>query len=183
MGHYNGKPVADSALNFSIFDLKRLGFLTGLTGGSVSWNNGQSQIKVYANTITSNPAIRLAYTLTDYRDGSKREFSYKIKLETTDCHFGGVRYWFICSCGCRVGKLFLAQGYFVCRFCLDPIYESQLQNYESRGGLYAQWDIAEKVDKLERSIGTRFYAGKPTRKQIRIYKLYARLSKYNRMGL
>jgi hypothetical protein len=51
-----------------------------------------------------------------------------IPLTWTPCHYGGQRPWFRCpgwGCGRRVAKLYLGDGAFRCRHCLDLGCESQ----------------------------------------------------------
>ena len=54
--------------------------------------------------------------------------TYDVKLEWTDCNFGGSRPWFICpekNCSRRVEKLYRPPGekYYFCRHCWDLTYE------------------------------------------------------------
>ena len=49
------------------------------------------------------------------------------QYETTPCHYGGVRYWFLCSkCKKRVAKLYAppSSERFACRNCHNLTYES-----------------------------------------------------------
>lgn len=78
-------------------------------------------------------AIYLNYTVTPPRGGESRDVSYLVRLEYTDCNFGGSRPWFRCptnagGCDRRVGKLYLPiytdQGRFLCRECYDLGYRS-----------------------------------------------------------
>ncbi|MEI6127263.1 MAG: hypothetical protein WCQ99_12005 [Pseudomonadota bacterium] len=48
-------------------------------------------------------------------------------MTTTLVYFGGSRYWFLCpgrGCGRRVGKLYGAGKYFLCRHCYNLTYDS-----------------------------------------------------------
>jgi hypothetical protein len=49
-----------------------------------------------------------------------------IRLTTTQPHFGGKRFWFVCGCGRRAGRLCLPteQIMFRCRLCYDLTYAS-----------------------------------------------------------
>lgn len=49
-----------------------------------------------------------------------------IPVTTVRPHLGGKRFWFLCGCGRRVGRLYLAPGQrgFACRFCNDLTYTS-----------------------------------------------------------
>lgn len=60
----------------------------------------------------------------------RRQFS----LVRTRPHFGGVRWWFRCQCGLRVGRLYLPPSgipVFACRMCHDLTYRSS-QTHNSR---------------------------------------------------
>lgn len=77
--------------------------------------------------------IYLDYTVTPHGDGDKRDISYLVPIDYTDCNFGGSRPWFRCptdagGCGRRVGKLYLPLytngDRFLCRECYDLGYRS-----------------------------------------------------------
>ncbi|MEW6380820.1 MAG: hypothetical protein AB1611_14600 [bacterium] len=75
--------------------------------------------------------IILAYSVTDKLTGQKEEITERIDIGSTPCHFGGVRYWFVCpSCRRRAGKLYLAPGtrHFRCRNCANLTYRSCQEN-------------------------------------------------------
>jgi hypothetical protein len=79
--------------------------------------------------------VRLQY---NYRkDGDDWEsLDYPVKLLTTPCHYGGVRYWFSCpamGCGKRVALLYLGDRYFACRKCYQLAYRSQRETADDRG--------------------------------------------------
>src|SRR5262249_51545398 len=66
------------------------------------------------------------------------DLDYSVRLVTTPCHLGGVRWWFICplsrngvGCGRRVRKLYLCGKYFGCRHCHNLTYRS-CQESDSR---------------------------------------------------
>lgn len=68
----------------------------------------------------------------------------RVRLETTPCHLGGVRWWFICPLGVggqpcrrRVAKLYLPywSRYFGCRTCHDLTYTS-CQEHDKRVDFY-----------------------------------------------
>ncbi len=78
--------------------------------------------------------LRLIYaTATDGRWDLEHRVEQVVPLQTTQPHFGGLRWWFSCpqlidgkECGRRVGKLYRPpdQRHFACRNCLDLTYES-----------------------------------------------------------
>ncbi len=81
----------------------------------------------------TRPTVRLWYTgvlRSTKQEGSE---DYTFRLTTTQPHFGGLRWWFICplivsdrTCQRRVSKLYLPQDgrYFGCRHCYDLTYTS-----------------------------------------------------------
>ena len=88
---------------------------------------------------TSSLFLRFVYTITRRDTDEKISLDYPIKLTTTPCNFGGVRYWFICPleldgrpCGKRIGKLYLPpEGkYFGCRNCYNLTYESCRESHK-----------------------------------------------------
>lgn len=50
----------------------------------------------------------------------------RLRFATSRCHFGGIRYWFICSvCGKRIGRLYvtMSANEFKCRRCHNLTYQ------------------------------------------------------------
>lgn len=84
-------------------------------------------------------AVLLSYRLAGW-DGVKTDYESAVELVRTACHFGGSRWWFVCSllidgkcCGRRVRKLYLPPGgrYFGCRRCYKLTYRSA-QEHDKR---------------------------------------------------
>lgn len=137
------KDTVDDSRMLSIFYLNQQGLLKPKTTitGSLTWTNSytgeyRASIGYEINTSVSNPYVRIYYTITRF-DGSKEEFDYKIRLETTACNLGGSRWWFICplsvdgrNCNKRVGKLYIPSrgNYFGCRHCYDLTYRSSQES-------------------------------------------------------
>ena len=81
----------------------------------------------FINVSTETGQLWLAYSYR-YNDGVWDDLDYSVRLQTTPCHYGGLRYWFICpSIGCsrRVGILYKRGRYFACRCCQQLVYKSQ----------------------------------------------------------
>jgi hypothetical protein len=79
---------------------------------------------------------------------------YRVRLQTTEPAWGGVRWWFTCPLVCdglpcerRVQKLFLPPGrrYFGCRHCYDLTYESRRHNVYNR--------LLFKIQAIRRRLG------------------------------
>jgi hypothetical protein len=84
-------------------------------------NIGNIDVKI------GNGQVILSYSCSQ-KGGAWERLEYPIPLETTACHYGGVRYWFTCpalGCGRRVAKLYLGDKYFACRHCYQLAYKCQ----------------------------------------------------------
>jgi len=64
--------------------------------------------------------------------------SQLISITSTRPHLGGKRFWFLCACGKRVGKLYIPPGEesFRCRHCCNLTYESA-QTHDPRANSLA----------------------------------------------
>jgi len=192
MGRYylDKKDTIEDCTQLSIFKLKEFGFLRGFCGGTLTWTRRLSGKKSSIGAlvdITGEPYMKVNYTITD-QDGNKGDYDYKIKLTTTACHFGGVRYWFICPlsangvyCGRRVGTLYLGPGgkYFGCRHCYNLSYESR---NETRSGMFGAFGRVLRSDKLIEELRNHIrrwtYRGRPTRKVKKLFALEQRMEVY-----
>ncbi len=91
--------VAESSKNFSVFWLKKYGYLskdvTYKYGGITwtwHWSGHQNNISFLVNREDGEQWIRLTYTVTT-SDGVKTDMDFKLPLTTTKCNYGGIRYW------------------------------------------------------------------------------------------
>jgi hypothetical protein len=126
----------------------------------------------------------LKYGVSDNFTGDNIEYDYKVELTTSECHYGGVRYWFVCplttngvQCNQRVGKLYLTpQGnYFGCRHCHNITYADRNMSKRRRKGINASIDREDKYDTLNNQMKRWTYNGKLTRKARQLLKINARL--------
>ena len=159
MGRYyfDKKEEADSLKKIQTWFLRKHGyFLSGWKSGIITWtnkwNNAKSSISIESEIFEHESFIRLIYTQTDRETESKKDFDQKIPLTTTACHFGGERYWFICSvyksgvyCGRRVGVLYKAGDYFACRHCYELTYNSR-----NLGGIFKEIGQIISTQELEK---------------------------------
>ena len=182
-----GKTEADDLLSIDVYWLNRHSYFIGFKRGGIEWSNGFSDSRSsigIACDVMDDPHIKLTYSQTDSFSGEKKSFDYKVRLVSTECNYGGKRWWFVCpltvdgrSCSRRVGKLYKDGNYFGCRHCYDLTYSSKNINYNSSWyGAMSFIDIDKKIEKLELKTKRKFYAGKPTKNQQKLYKLYARSS-------
>ncbi|MBY0460486.1 MAG: hypothetical protein K2V38_24490 [Gemmataceae bacterium] len=133
-------------------DLNQSGLLAPGTNrsGALQWGCGPDRKSSVGFALAVGDAggtLRLGYQI-----GSPPEaFDYPVRLVTTSCHLGGVRWWFVCpltangaACRRRVRKLYLSGRYFGCRHCHQLAYRS---SQESDSRVYA---ALRRGDHLER---------------------------------
>lgn len=191
VGSSYGKTEADSLLKIDIYWLNKHDYLCGFKNGSIVWTSGsgsKNSVGISCQTIGESPRLRLHYTQTDIASGEKDDLDYSVLLVSTACNFGGKRWWFLCpltrngrACGNRIGVLYKNGSLFGCRHCHDLTYLSK--SIDRRGSYFGSYRIIDadaKIGKIENSIKRRYYAGKPTKKQAQLDKLYASFSReYN----
>ena len=98
-----------------------------------------------------------------------------ISFTATACHFGGKRFWLVCSCDRRVGVLYEWAGNFKCRICLNLTYKSQNMRKTLRNDtLLSACDSFIEAQELIKKMKRYTYAGKPTRKSKKLSNLYSR---------
>jgi hypothetical protein len=88
--------------------------------------------------------VRINYVMLSCRFGEhgwSPEYFCRILLDTTPCHFGWDRYWFLCparGCDQRVAVLYLKGREFACRHCCHLTYQSQREREAMRALRRAQ---------------------------------------------
>lgn len=168
------KQEADSLKKINIYWLRQQGLLQEdcWLSRTITWANdftgNKSSIDIYTSLTSDGDYIQLKYTQTD-SDGKKRDFDYKVYLESTACHYGGYRYWFICPliangkyCGRRAATLYKAGDYFGCLSCYDLTYNSR--NLSGVFKAAGQVVSIPELEKLEKGLKRKSYSGKLTRK-------------------
>lgn len=193
MGRYylSKKNTVEDSTKLSIAKLKEFGLLGGYHSTTLTWTwslSGRKNSVGIVGDVMNEPYVKLNYTITDRNAGEKTDYDYKVGLTTTPCHYGGVRYWFICPlvrngvpCGRRVGTLFLSSGgkYFGCRHCYDLSYESRNECRLGRFGQLGYVLKAERqVEELREKVKRWTWRGRPTRKVRRINAITKRMGSY-----
>lgn len=95
-----------------------------------SWSRRGETIGTIGCTLlreSAGPVLQLNYTVTPH-GGQPESVSHRVNLESTPCHYGGVRWWFSCParrCEKRCRFLHLSGKHFVCRQCAGLTYESR----------------------------------------------------------
>jgi hypothetical protein len=78
--------------------------------------------------------LNFTYSITKSEKAEKKHYDYIVPVESTPCHYGGKRWWFVCplvvdDCKCqrRCRIMYLPPGaeYFGCRECHRLTYESR----------------------------------------------------------
>ncbi|MEF8826193.1 MAG: hypothetical protein V5A27_07630 [Halapricum sp.] len=97
--------------------------------GRPAFDGGPDEREAVAEALADRAThLRLEATVTP-PGGESKDVEYRVELEYTPCHFGGVRPWFRCpatGCGDRIGKLYRPPRaeVFACRECYDLGYRS-----------------------------------------------------------
>jgi len=133
--------TTEDALSIDIRNWQRDGLLANETRFTCRWSKRGKVIKRVKVTIEPELA-RISYD-----NVPKEKQTYSIKLQTTNCHYGGKRYWFSCparGCNKRTALLYLHNHYFACRKCHKLSYSSQRE---------PDWDrAARQVDKIREKL-------------------------------
>lgn len=127
-------------------------FNGNLCSGGMRWSRNGEQtgsISFVVSTVKGDEYIRFQYTQTNRDTDEKTKLDYKVCLDWSSCHFGGLRWWFICplvvdGCACqrRVGVLYLGGGrYFGCRHCFNLTYQSSKEHDKRLDGLQKNPDL------------------------------------------
>lgn len=170
---YTFPTLYNEALQIQISKLKGWGYLNPkqIKSGTLNWSrNGDEigSILIRVNTHSEQPYIELDYK---YR-GEPR--NYKVYLTSTPSSLGkGIVWYFICpQTKKRCRKLYSIGGYFLHREAFAGcMYETQTQSKKSRYlyktlGVYFRTD--QLLDQLCKKHFKKQYAGKPTKKYLRI---------------
>jgi hypothetical protein len=147
---HDARPTTDEALALDVRDLARRG---GLVPGrhTHAWPSRWGQGSAIAYTAAADHLVldyRLGRSWSDpawWRGGDGRDARQVVWLETTPCHFGGARPWFVCLCGRRVAVLFFFGGSFRCRACHSLAYASTREGPAPR--------MLRKADRLRAKLG------------------------------
>lgn len=182
--------------NFKIYSLRQWGVLepeSVFFNKAVVWSRNDEEtgrIGYCISTVKGNSYIELDYkTRSSWGVEEWKPIKYKIPLESVNCHFGGIRWFFRCSlhrdgqyCGRRVAILYQAGDYFGCRYCADLTYESCNESKRFRGFPFGVLTKGMKADELYERISRTHYAGKPTQKYKRYLKLAGQIDRIDALG-
>lgn len=146
-GRQYGANVTEDYRHIDVRRWQRDGLL--VAGNIINWQwtrNGEKIAGINARVETGQ--LRLIYNFRNGNSGEWENLDYPVRLQTTSCHHGGVRYWFVCpalGCGRRVAILYSAGKYFACRHCYQLAYKSQRETKGDRG--------RRRADKIRGKLG------------------------------
>lgn len=145
-GRKFGADCTDDCRSIDIRRWQRQGFLFAGSSFTLTWSrNGQVTGKI--NVEAETGSVRLSYSYRK-QDSDWENVNYPVMLQTTACHYGGVRYWLTCpavGCGRRVAMLYLGGKYFACRHCYQLAYRCQRESADDRATRRAD-TIRDKLD-------------------------------------
>ncbi len=139
------KTTVEESLSVDVNESARDGLLNVGTRGILSWEHsitGQELASVNFATSKNADGDHI-FSLSFHRNDSD-DIVTPIRLQSTDPHFGGSRWWFTCPlivdgrvCNQRVAKVYLPPGdrYFGCRDCHDLTYQSCQERHRHEGVL------------------------------------------------
>jgi hypothetical protein len=172
---YTFPTLYNDALQIDISKLKEWQYLNSeqVKSGTLNWSrNGQQtgSISITVNTRTEKPFVQLDYR---YKDQPR---NYKVRLVSMPSNLGkGVIWFFLCpETNKRCRKLYSIGGYFYHREAFNGcMYESQTHSKKYREldktlGAYLNTD--NLYEQLYKKHFKQTYAGKPTKKYLRIMK-------------
>lgn len=128
--------TVEDCLRISIFKLRKMGMFKASAYTVLEWENEEGEIISSAKATTNirgdkcGNTMRLEYSV--HSKNGRTDKKYEYDLLTTNCNYGGFRYWFKCLlCDRRVGKLYKPPGYteFRCRHCYNLTYHSCRHEY------------------------------------------------------
>lgn len=170
---YTFPTLYNEALQIDISKLKGWGYFKPkqIKSGTLNWSrngNPTGSISIVGNTQNEQPYIELDYK---YK-GEPR--NYKVSLVSKPSNLGkGLIWYFLCpQTNKRCRKLYSIGGYFLHREAFNGcMYETQTQSKKYRQldkTLGAYFRIDELYNQLHQKHFKKTYAGKPTKRYLRI---------------
>lgn len=151
----------DPLLKLDVRWLNRIGALRPGAMAHPSWScRGEPSGNILTIMSQTRPCLTLSYS-TQRPGEDWQPVREAVWLDTTPCHYGGERMWFLCpGCNRRRAVLFSVGGRFRCRTCHDLAYTSTRESSFDRairrcaelrcklGGSFGQpiWTIPPKPD-------------------------------------
>src|SRR3954469_274422 len=122
-----GRDVVEACRSLDVNRLHRAGCLRPGWSGNWLWTRDGEQV-AWIGLRAEVDLLRLLYRVR-IAGGDWQEVDETVHIVRTSCRLGGDRLYFVCpgvvngvACGRRVGKLYGAGRYFVCRRCYGLAY-------------------------------------------------------------
>lgn len=178
----------NEALQIHISKLKEWEYLNPnqVKSGSLTWSmngNKTGSISIRVNTHSEQPYIELDYK---YRNEPR---NYKVSLVSMPSNLGkGLIWYFLCpQTNKRCRKLYSIGGYFLHREAfIGCMYESQTQSKKNRKllkTLDAYFKSDDLYSQLHKKHLKKTYAGKPTKRYLRILEQIEKADRINPMDI
>lgn len=149
-GRTSCRQQADQCRWVDVNYLNRNGHLRLGSFGTLSWSRNGEEFGLISFRTQSDQVL-LEYRVKAH-GGDWESVSQTVPLTYVHCNYGAHRPYFRCpgvidgrSCGRRVGKLFGADKYFLCRHCYRLNYTSQTMDLSSR--------LLERANKARKALG------------------------------
>lgn len=147
------KSTVEDSLKIDMKNFARDVDLTSPSTGYTSWKSNLGKEDRVGWQVNPEHSVRLIYTITK-ASGEKKSFDYEVLIETTPCHYGGERWWFLCPVcfrRCRIIYQPPGQSIFACRICHDLSYRSR---QEGKNYFSMLMDAAMNLPQWERQLLT-----------------------------
>jgi hypothetical protein len=97
------------------------------------WSRGGDVVGTIRYEIISSPdgvSVRIPRQSIAVDNENRLVEECLMRIATTRPYLGGIRFWFVCTCGRRVGRIYLPRGeqLFACRICHNLTYKSAQQH-------------------------------------------------------
>jgi hypothetical protein len=121
---WNTQTTVEETKRIDIRYMRKRGFLKPNTQGTLSWSCG-GKPNGNINFVTHDDYLQLNFRYKEH-GGEWQPMQQKIRFDSTSCHYGNSRKWFLCPrCYKRVAILASDSPQFLCRHCNDLPYSSQ----------------------------------------------------------
>lgn len=125
-GRPGWKPKTSQYRSIDARRLNREGLLRAGIGYGWQWKDEDGEVTASIGILTHDGGLTVSYR----RNGEDVE--QRIATDTTPCHYGGERTWFVCPfCRKRVALLYLSRQV-ACRQCFRMTYPSQCADLAGR---------------------------------------------------
>ena len=147
-GRHDGGRCTDDMRPLDLRKIDRAGLLT--PGCSFDWKwtcNGETTASIGLQVETDRVRLNYLNRSAQKKGGEWEPMNYAVRLDWTECGFGGRRVWWLCpavGCGRRVAVLHGGRV-FACRQCNRLAYRSQRESDDDRA--------TRRADTIRRQLG------------------------------